>query len=41
MGIDEGMDLEARAMGLLVATEDLQEGSRAFLEKRPAEFKGK
>lgn len=41
MGIDEGMDLEGRAMGLLTLTEDLQEGARAFKEKRPADFQGK
>ncbi len=38
---DEGMFLEATLFGLACATEDMREGTRAFLEKRPAQFKGR
>jgi enoyl-CoA hydratase len=41
MGIDEGCTLEASHFGLLAATEDMREGMRAFLEKRPAQFGGR
>jgi enoyl-CoA hydratase len=37
----EGLYLEATLFGLACATEDKQEGTKAFLEKRPAAFKGK
>lgn len=37
----EGYDLEANIFGECFATEDLQEGKSAFLEKRKANFKGK
>jgi len=36
----EALTLEATAFGLLAATEDKREGTRAFLEKRPARFAG-
>jgi enoyl-CoA hydratase len=36
----EGEQLEANLFGLCCATEDMKEGTRAFLEKRPAKFKG-
>jgi enoyl-CoA hydratase len=36
----EGMTLEATAFGLLAATDDKREGTRAFLEKRAAKFTG-
>lgn len=39
--MDDGLDMEAMAAGLLFATEDLREGVSAFLGKRKAEFKGK
>src|ERR671917_1560275 len=39
MGIDEALLLEAGFFGLLSATEDMQEGTRAFVEKRRASFK--
>ena len=32
--------LEATLFGLVASTEDMREGTRAFLEKRPAAFKG-
>jgi enoyl-CoA hydratase len=37
--IYKAMELEADLMALLFATEDQKEGMRAFLEKRPANFK--
>ncbi len=40
-GIDEGLRFEAAAFGLTAATEDRNEGTRAFLEKRKAAFAGK
>ena len=39
--LEEGLLLEADAFGLLSATEDMREGMRAFLEKRPAQFTGR
>ncbi len=41
MPLDEGLYLEATLFGTLCATEDMREGTKAFLEKRPADFKGK
>jgi enoyl-CoA hydratase len=38
---EEGLYLEAMLFGLAAATEDMHEGTKAFLEKRPAQFKGK
>jgi enoyl-CoA hydratase len=38
---EEGLFLEATLFGLCCATEDMHEGTRAFIEKRPAQFKGK
>ncbi|HEV2222493.1 MAG TPA: enoyl-CoA hydratase-related protein [Candidatus Acidoferrales bacterium] len=38
---EEGLFLEAMLFGLCCATEDMREGTRAFIEKRPAQFKGK
>lgn len=38
---EEGLFLEATLFGLCCATEDMREGTTAFLEKRPAQFKGK
>ena len=37
----EGQFLEANLFGLCCSTEDMKEGTRAFLEKRPAKFVGK
>ena len=41
MSFDEAQRLEATLFGLLCTTEDMKEGTRAFLEKRPAKFQGK
>jgi len=38
---EEGQVLEATLFGICAATEDMREGTRAFLEKRPAQFRGK
>ena len=38
---EDGQFLEATLFGLCAATEDMREGTRAFLEKRPAQFRGK
>ena len=38
---EEGLFLEAALFGLCCATEDMREGTRAFLEKRPAQFQGR
>jgi enoyl-CoA hydratase len=41
MSLEEGLILEASHFGLLAATDDMREGTRAFMEKRPPAFKGK
>jgi enoyl-CoA hydratase len=38
---EEGLFLEASLFGLSCATEDMREGTKAFLEKRKADFRGK
>jgi enoyl-CoA hydratase len=38
---EEGLFLEATLFGLCCATEDMREGTKAFLEKRQADFQGK
>ena len=40
-GLDAGLRFEAQAFGVACATEDRDEGTRAFLEKRKAAFNGK
>lgn len=39
--LEEGLALEAKLFADLFATEDMREGTRAFLEKRPPVFSGK
>ena len=41
MPLREGLFLEASLFGVCASTEDKAEGTKAFLEKRPAQFKGK
>jgi enoyl-CoA hydratase len=41
VGFDEAQRQEATLFGLICTTEDMKEGTKAFLEKRPARFLGK
>jgi enoyl-CoA hydratase/carnithine racemase len=41
MTLPEGLYLEATLFGVCCATQDKTEGTTAFLEKRPAQFKGR
>ncbi|HHY27446.1 MAG TPA: enoyl-CoA hydratase/isomerase family protein [Desulfitobacterium dehalogenans] len=40
MDLEAGMQYEHKCFSLLFATEDQKEGMRAFIEKRPPDFKG-
>lgn len=39
--LELGLDYEAQAFGVVAASEDMREGTRAFLEKRKPRFKGR
>jgi enoyl-CoA hydratase len=39
--LDDGLTLESNLFGILASTDDMREGMQAFLEKRPAEFRGR
>ena len=41
MSLEEGLHLEGTLFGMSFSTEDMREGTRAFLEKRPARFGGR
>ena len=39
-GIEEGLEYESAQFGLIFATEDMREGTQAFLERRKPDFSG-
>ncbi len=41
MSFEDAQDYEATLFGLVATTDDMREGTRAFLEKRKPEFKGR
>jgi enoyl-CoA hydratase len=41
MPLAQAQQFEATLFGLAASTDDMREGTRAFLEKRPADFKGR
>ena len=41
VSLDKGQFLEATLFGLVASTDDMREGTKAFLEKRKADFKGR
>jgi enoyl-CoA hydratase len=41
LSLADGLRVEAEVFGQVAATEDMKEGTKAFLEKRPAAFKGR
>lgn len=41
MTLEEGVQLESNLFGMCFSTEDMKEGTKAFLEKRSANFQGK
>lgn len=40
-GIEEGLEYESAQFGLVFSTEDMREGTRAFLDKRKPAFRGR
>jgi len=40
-GLDEGLELESTQFGLMFASDDMREGTRAFLERRKPAFEGR
>jgi enoyl-CoA hydratase len=41
MPVADGLNFEATLFGLVASTDDMREGTKAFLEKRKADFKGR
>jgi enoyl-CoA hydratase len=41
MTLEEGVQLEANLFGMCFSTEDMKEGTKAFIEKRQADFQGR
>ena len=39
LGIEDGLEMESRTWGSLFGTKDQKEGAKAFLEKRPPQFR--
>ncbi len=37
--VDEGLEMESKVWGSLFGTKDQKEGAKAFLEKRPPQFR--
>ncbi len=40
-GLQQGLDYESQAFAVCFSTEDMREGTRAFLERRPPQFSGR